>query len=356
MKVIFTFLFVLVLLSYALPAFSFSFTSDGRAGPSGNGYSSFLGKDALVLKTDTVSFGSLSGGGIIVLIDNPYSSSSVLPSFSLSSSSSVTGAALHLSSFTVFSFYGERDGLGLSYDGSAIDITLLYADAGEDEDFQKDRVRRTDTSSLWLALSYERKSLMKMTVLGSMSRPGQFSSLFSFSLILQSITVSYGMGRVQAFLDDGKPWYSSFSISVDDERFDIEHRVYLARSPVYLREYRDYEYRVKGRLKLGNLVISDTITKTFLSGKTEREEKTALSWRGITIGYSRSTDSLYASIEKGGVNAVLEKGKLTVTLTESFTAGAFTIRMRISSEGTVSWVVTYGETSGTDDSLESGDS
>ena len=352
MKVIFSFLIGFFLFVSVLSALSMSSSSSGRIRISGGEGSAAFRKDGLLLKTGVVSFGSVSGGGIISLIDNPYSSSSVLPSFSLSSSKAVTGTALHVSRFTLFSFYGERDGAGLSYDGSAFDVTLLYAQAGEDGSFQKDRVRRTDSSTLWSALSYEWKEYVKLTLLGSMNEKGSFSSLFNASLTLSSLSVSYGMGRVQAFLDSSKPWYSSLSLSIDDERFEIEHRIFLARTPVYLREYRDYEYRVKGKLYLGEFSLSDTITKTFLSGRTEREEKTSLSWRAFTLGYKRSTDSFYASMEEGGVEAVWEDGKLTVTLTEVFTRGNITITMKISSKGTVSWVLSYGDAPSSDDTAE----
>ena len=343
MKVIFSFLIGFFLFVSVLSAFSLSSSSTGRLRISGEEGNAAFTRNGLLLKTDVVSFGSVSGGGIINLIDNPYSSSSVLPSFSLSSSQSVTGTAVHLSRFTLFSFYGERDGAGLSYDGSELDVTLLYASAGEDGSFQKDRVRRTDSSTLWAALSYEWKKHMKLTVLGSMNTEGGFSALFNASLTLSSLSISYGTGRVQAFLDAGKPWYSSISLSIDDERFEIEHRIFLSRTPVYLREYRDYEYRVKGKLVLGEFSLSDSITKTFLSGRTEREEKASLSWRAFTLGYKRSTDSFYASLEEGGVDAVWEEGKLTVTLTQVFTRGNVTITMKISSKGTVSWVLTYGD-------------
>ncbi len=342
MKVIFFFLIGFFLSLSAVSALSLSSSSSGTMRISGDGKSAAVSESGLLIKTGVVSFGSLSGGGIITKIDSPYSSSSVLPSFTLSSSSPVTGTAVHLSRFTLFSFYGERDGAGLSYDGSSFDAALLYASAGEDGSFQKDRVRRTDSASLWAALSYEWKEHMRITVLGSMTEEGSFSSLFNATLSLRSLSVSYGRGRVQAFLDSGKPWYSSLSVSIDDERFEVEHRIFLSRTPVYLREYRDYEYRVKSTLHLGEFILSDTITKTFLSGRTEREEKTSLSWRAFTLGYRRSTDSFYASLEEGGVEAVWEKGKLEVILREVFTRGNCTITVEISSAGTVSWVLSCG--------------
>ena len=337
------FLFPLLFLIPLMPASSFSFSvcSDGTVGMRGDGVNAAISGEEISLELPLFSFGAMEKGGIIYSLDHPFSSSSLSPSFSGAGSKSGTvGTCFSYSSFSFFSFYGEREGAGVVFENDEWTAGLVYAAEEDDGSYQKDVRLRTDRSTFWLFGDYE-SSFFSARVMSSFSLRGAFSSLFCTSLAVRCLTLTYGRGTVQAFSRRADGWYSFFSASLEGDSFSVSHELRYSPDPVFIREYRDYEYRINGKLNLGDFTLSDAVTKTFSGGKTERGEKIELEWMGLTLGWNTEKDSIYALISRGGAFVKWESGKLSVSVERTIASASSSFTFSLSSSGTSSWVYTY---------------
>lgn len=341
MKVIL--LVVLLFLFPAVPAPSMSFSaySDGTVGVRDDGMTVIISREELLVKMPCFSFGAMGDGGLISVLDHPFSSSSLSPSFSpAKSGKKAVGSCVSYGGFFLFSFFGERGGAGVLYEGERWKAGAVYASPGDDEEYQTEVHLRTDRHTFWLLGEYD-GTYLSARVMSSLSGRGYFSSLFRASVKLSGITLTYGRGNVQAFSAGADGWQSMLSASVRSESFSITHTLRYARAPVYIRQYRDYEYRIRGKLRIGPVILSDSVTKTFISGKTKRSEKIALGWEGITIAWNTESGSLSCTLSGGGADVEWGDGKLSVQIRRTISNGNGAFTFSLSSSGSSEWIYTF---------------
>ena len=340
MKVFFLTLIIFVLAVTPAPSLSYSIHSDGTV-DLGDGELSFTAsRNRAVIKSPLFAFGAVEEGGIIYSLDHPFSSGSLSPSFSsYSKSSREAGSAFFYKGLTLFSFFGERDGGGVIIEGGKWKTGALYASPGEDNDYQKKKDLRLDRSSLWLFASYE-GDWIKGRVMSSLSSLSSFSSLFRVSLLLPSLSLTYGRGAVQAFSGSADGWESLIAATLSSSSFSVTHELRYERTALYRGEYRDYEYRIKARISAGDFVFSDSVVKNFTSGRTKREEKIELGWRGIRIGFDAEKRTFYASISEGGADITWDDGKAGVKITRTIERDGGVFSFSLSSSGVSSWIYT----------------
>lgn len=338
------FFILLFALFLVLPASSVSLKSSSDGGVEIRDGSSLVRfKDrGILIRTPVFSFGSISGGGLLSLLDDPYSSSSLNPSFStLSQSSREVGTEVVVSKLHLFSFFGERDGGGVLYDGELLDLALVWGGEGEDTDYQKDSLLRTGMKTLWGVGRLEKDRAFSLTVIASASGFKSFSLLVLSSVKYSSIDAAAGFGRTQAFSPEAGAWYRYMRAGISTGGVEIIHELRLGGEPVYLREYRDYEYSVTGKLSLGGVLLKSSITKSFLSGREKREEKMSLTWKELTVGYKNTGGRFFASFTGNRVKIEYEDGKLSVGMSHVFSSDDISVDFNITSEGRISWSVTY---------------
>lgn len=340
MKVFFLTLILFILVVTPASSLSYSIHSDGTVDLRDIGFSCSVSRDRFVIKTPLFAFGAVEEGGIIYALDHPFSTGSLSPSLSsYSSSSREGGAAFCYKGFTLFSFFGERDGGGVIWDGGKWKTGALYASPGEDTVYQKNTILRTDRSSLWLFGVYEGEYISGR-VMSSLATLRYFSPLFSVSLKLPFLSVTYGLGAVQAFSGRADGWESFIAASLSSSSFSVTHELRLKRDPVYIGEYRDYEYRIKARMTGGDFFLSDSVTKSFTDGRTKREERIELGWRGLTIGLDAEKRTFFASITEGGADITWNDGKAGVKITKTIEGGSGAFSFSLSSSGVSSWIYT----------------
>lgn len=341
MKEFFLTLVMFVLTVTPASSLSYSIHSDGTVDLRDGGVFCSVSRDGTVIKTPLFAFGAVEEGGIIYSLDHPFSSGSLFPSFSsYSPQGREAGAAIRYGGFTLFSFFGERDGGGVIYDGGKWKAGALYASPGEDTDYQKNTVLRTDRSSLWIFGSYDGACLAGRMIT-SLAGGRSFSPLFKLSLKLPSISITYGCGEVQAFSSSSDGWKSLIAASLSSSSFSVTHELRYERTPVYTGEYRDYEYRIKARIGWGDFFFSDSVTKSFRDGRTKREERIELGWRGVAIGLDAEKRTFSASIEEGGADITWDDGKAGVKITKTIESGRGAFSLSLSSSGVSSWIYTY---------------
>ncbi len=340
MKVIFLTFFLFVLSVTPASSLSYSVHSNGTVDLRDGEISFSVSRDRVVIKTPLFAFGAVEEGGIIYALDHPFSSGSLSPSFSsFCSSDKEAGAAFFYKGFTLFSFFGERDGGGVTYEGGKWKAGALYASPGVDNVYQKKTILRTDRHSLWLFGAYEGDCLSTL-VMSSFGSLRSFSPLFKVSLKLPSLSLTYGYGAVEAFSAGADGWESLFGATISSSFFSVMHELRYERAPVYTGEYRDYEYRIKARIEGGDFFFSDSVTKNFTNGRTKREEKIELGWRGITIGFNAEKRTFFASVTKGGADITWDDGKAGVKITKTIESSGGAFSFSLSSSGSSSWIYT----------------
>lgn len=340
MKVFFLTMLIFVLGALPAASLSYSIKSDGTVGLVGDGISCVVSRESILIKHPSFSFGAVGDGGIIHYLDHPFSSASLSPSFSsFSSLKSETGSAFRFNGFTFFSFFGERDGAGIMYEGERWKAGAVYSSPSDDTSYQKNPVSRTDRHTLWGWGDYDGEHL-SARVVTSISGKFLFSTLFIAALKIPSLEISYGHGTTAAFSENGDEWESCLSASLSSLFFSVSHELRYARTPVYIGEYRDYEYRIRARMEIQDFTLSDSVTKSFVSGRTKREERISLSWRSFTVGIKIDDRSLFASAGENGVSFEWEDGKAGVKITRTIVSGSGAFSFSLSSSGVSSWIYT----------------
>lgn len=299
-------------------------------------------ENGLSIKTPLFSFGSMEEGGIIALLDDPYSSFSLAPSFSAASPDSVIiGSDLCVFDFHLFSFYGKRRGMGVLYDSSSLSLGFVAACKAEDCDYQKDVTMRTDRNTLWGIGEYRSGDALRIRAVASVCGYRGLSFLLSTSIRVSVLDFSFAHGHTQAFSSSAKKWYTYLRIGIKDEKVEITHVLKLARAPLYLRQYRDYEYSFAGKFTFGDFILKSSISKSFTDGKERREERVSLTWKWVTLGCRGDNGSLIASFRKDNVALSYEDGKLNVEIKQDFGRNDISVVFRLSSDSIMRWTVTY---------------
>lgn len=341
MKVLFLIALLFLFPTRPAPSLSFSVCSDGTVGIKDDGIIINVSPDEFSLELPLFSFGAMEKGGIISSFDHPFSSASLSSSFSSAGSGSRTvGSCVSYGGFSLFSFYGERDGAGVLYEGENWKAGVVYASPQEDRDYQKNIHLRLDCRTLWAVGEYEGQ-LISARVMSSVTEKGSFNSLIRISLRLSCITFSFGRGKLQAFSLDADGWDRELSCKISNDFFSVSHSLRYAPDPVYLREYRDYEYRIRGSLKAGDFSFSDSVTKTFTDGRTKRSEKLEFSWKEVSLAWKRESGSFLLSISRDGASVEWEKGKLSVSIERSIMNSKGSFTFFLSSSGKSGWFYTY---------------
>lgn len=342
MKAVFTVLLLFLLLTLPLSAVSYTFSSTGDVQIKDGSSTMKVREDGLVIKTPLFSFGSMEEGGIIALLDNPFSSFSLAPSFSIiSHDSDIIGSDLCVFDFHLFSFFGKRRGMGVLYDSSALSLGFVFGGKTEDSDYQKDVTLRTDRDTLWGIGEYRSGDCFRLRAVASLSSYRSFSFLFSSSFKFSVLDFAFGYGHTQAFSHSSKKWYTYLRMGIKDEKAEITHELRLARAPVYLREYRDYEYNFTARLTLGDFILKSSISKSFTGGEEKRGGRISITWKWWTFGYKEDSRSLYAAFSKDNVSLEYEDRKLNIEITEDFGRDDISAVFKITSSKRMSWIVTY---------------
>ena len=341
MKVILSLFIFLVVISVRLSSFSLSAPSSGTVEIKGDGTVLKFGTDEVLIKSPSFNFGDMEDGGIIRAVNNPYCSFSFLPSFSLySPSSRIFGTSIILlSRLHLFSFLGERKGAGVVWKENSFTLALLYGTPASDNIYQTKAVERTRSHTLWVGAEYRMGNVFYIRGIASLAamRVFSFSALSSVSFSIFTITL--GRGRVQAFSSVNKPWMNYASLEIKSDEFEIKHELRMADDPVYLREYRDYEYSVNARLTLCSVTLTSNIKKTFTSGREKREERINLNYGPFTIGYKRSTDSIYLKLERNGIKIEYEDKELTFSVISCFEEERVAVTTEISSKRMMKWTL-----------------
>lgn len=340
MKVFFLTMLILVFVALPAASLSYSIKSDGTVGLACDGITCVVSRESILIKHPSFSFGAVGDGGIIHYLDHPFSSASLSPSFSsFSLSKRETGSAFRLNGFTFFSFFGERDGAGIMYEGGRWKAGAVYASPAEDTTYQKKPLSRTDRRTLWAWGDYNGEYL-SARVVTSISGKFLFSTLFIAALKIPSLEVSYGHGSTASFSENADGWESCLSASLSSPFFSVSHELRYARTPIYIGEYRDYEYRIRAHMEIQNFTLSDFVTKSFVSGRTKREERISLSWRSFTVGIKGEERSFFASIEENGMSFEWENGKAGVKIDRRIESGSGVFSFSLSSSGVSSWIYT----------------
>ncbi len=341
MKVILLVVLLILLPAVPAPSSSFSAYSDGTVGVKDDGMTLLVSREELLVKTPHFSFGAMGEGGIISVLDHPFSSASLSPSFSPAGNGNRTvGSCVSYGGFFLFSFFGERGGAGVLYEGERWKAGAVYASPGNDDGYQKEVHLRTDRHTFWVLGEYDGTYLVGR-VMSSISGKGYFSSLLQAGVKLSAVTLTCGRGNVQAFSDGADRWQSMLSASIRSDSFSITHTFRYASEPVYIREYRDYEYLIRGKLRIGDFILSDSVTKSFTSGKTKRSEKIVLEWNGISLGWNTGSTGVLCTLSNGGVDVEWEEGKLSVQIRRAIESGNGRFTFSLSSSGSSEWIYTY---------------
>ncbi len=341
MKVILSLIVVLILSPLCLSSFVVYTPFSGSVEIKGEGTIFKFGTDEALIKSPSFNFGDLEDGGVIAAINNPYSSFSLLPSFSsYSSSSRIFGSGITLSgSLHLFSFLGERKGLGVVWKENSFALALLYGTPGKEKVYQTKGINRTGSHTLWVITEYSMAEVFSIRGMASMADADAFSFSFLSSVSFSYFKITLGQGRVQTFSHASNLWMNYMAVEINSGDFRIKHELKMEDEPVYLREYRDYEYSVEGRIMLYSVTLSSSIKKTFQSGREKREERINLSYSYFTLGYKRSTDSVYIKFEKDGLEVEYEDGELSLGYTYLFEEEKTAIETVISSKGTMKWLL-----------------
>lgn len=342
MKSVFTVLLLSLFLILPLGALSYTFSSLGEMEVRDGAYRVGVREDGLIIKTPLFSFGSLEEGGIIALLDNPYSSFSLVPSFSIASPDcGIIGSELSVFDFHLFSFFGKRRGMGVLYDTSSLSLGLVFGKKSEDCDYQKDITMRTGTDTFWCIGEYRSGDDFHLRAIASMSDYRGFSFLMVSSFRVSVIDFAFGYGHTQAFSSGAQNWYSYLKMGIKNEKAEITHSIRLARAPIYLREYRDYEYNFIGRLTFGDYILKTSISKRFLCGEEKREARFSITWKWLSFGYRQDKGSIFASFKKDNVSLEYENGKLNIAIKQDFGRANISAVFKITSTSRMSWEVTY---------------
>lgn len=341
MKVVF--LVFAILFIFITPAFPLSFTqsSTGVIEIKGMNFLGRAARNGILVKTPSFNFGSIEDGGIIALLDNPHASYTLVPYFSLSAEDKTLGSGLSFSHFSLFSFLGDRDGLGLQYKTGTFSLTFIYAGKAEDDDIQKEAVLRRDRSSLWGIASYIWNGKLSLRAMASLSSFSSLSLFFRSSLKFSVFTLTFSSGRVEAFSSKSKNWQNHYSLKIKTPSFEGEHKLSMGRDPIYVYEYRDYDFSFKGRLTLGVFSLSSSVDKRFIEGKESRKEEITLSIYDISIGYRDEKKTFFVRYEKNGLKVEYEKGKMTLDYSFVLETEDVTMTYSISSEKTLNWSIKY---------------
>lgn len=341
MKVVFlVFLMSFIFITPALPL-SFTQSSNGVIEIKEMNFTSRADRNGILVKTPSFNFGSIEDGGLIALLNNPHGSYSLVPSFSLSSEKKTLGVELSFPYFLVFSFLGGRDGFGVQYKKNTFSITLIYGSAGNDEDIQKKAVERRDKSTLWCIASYIWKGKLSLRGMASLSAFSSLSLFIRSSLTFSFFTLSFSSGRVEAFSSASKPWQNHYSFKIKTESFSSEHELSMSSEPIYVNEYRDYDFSFKGKLILGDFSLSTFVRKSFLEGKESRKEEIILSLYDVSVGYRDEKKSFFISYERNGLKVAYEKEKITIDYSFTLDTENVAITFSISSEKTLKWSIKY---------------
>lgn len=341
MKVILSLLIFLLLISVRLYSFSLSATSLGTVEIKGDGTTLKFGTDEALIKSPSFNFGDMEDGGIIAALNNPYSSYSLLPSFSLySPSSRIFGSSVILAGrLNLFSFLGERKGAGVVWKENSFTLALLYGTPRKDGVYQTKGTERTKSHTLWALGEYALGKVFYIRGMASLAAMRVFSFSFLSSVSFSLFTITIGRGRVQAFTSVKNSWMNYAAVEIKSEDFEIKHELKMEDEPVYLREYRDYEYNMNAKLTLWSVSLTSTIKKTFTSGREKREERINLSYGPFTVGYKRSTNSLYLKLERNGIKIEYEDEVMSIAVTSRFEEGRVAVTTEISSKRVMKWTL-----------------
>ncbi len=341
MKVILSLLVFLLFIPVRLSSFSLSATSSGTVEIKGDGTVIKFGTDEVLIKSPSFNFGDMEDGGIIAALNSPYSSYSLLPSFSLySPSSRIFGSSVILDHrLHLFSFLGERKGAGVVWKENSFTLSLLYGTPRKDGVYQTKGVERTKSHTLWALGEYALGKVFYIRGMASLASMRVFSFSVLSSVSFSLFTITLGRGRVQAFTAVKNSWMNYAAVEIKGEDFEIKHELKMEDDPVYLREYRDYEYNMNAKLTLWSVTLTSTIKKTFTSGREKREERINIIWGPFTVGYKRSTNSLYLKLERNGIKIEYEDEVMSIAVTSRFEEGRVAVTTEISSKRVMKWTL-----------------
>ncbi len=338
MKVVFlVFLIFFIFVTPVLP-FSFIQSSKGVIEIKENNSSFRFGINGISVKTPSFCFGTIEDGGIIALLDSPHSSYTLSPYFTLSSEDKTMGALFSLPYVNIFSFLGDRDGIGVEYKKGTLLLSLIYGSPAEDGDIQKERLRRRDGHTIWGTASYIWDGMLSFRVMSSFNNLSSFSLFFSSSLSFSVFTLSFSSGRIEAFSSGDKEWQNHYSLKINTASFSSEHSLYMGRDPIYLKEYRDYEFSFSGKLKIGELYLSSSLNKSFVDGREKRENRLTLGYSYYRVGYK---DGLFLSFEKDGLSVEYSGGVLAVSYLMTLESDSITMKFSFSNKNTLNWTMKY---------------
>ena len=340
MKVVFSVLFFMAIILIPALSISVNVSSSYDWEISGDDFLFKAGKNGILFKSPSFSFGNISSGGIIHMLDNPYSTISFKPAFyKYKKSSALYGASWNINEkMCLLSFSGERDGVGFSYDSDRLSLLFVSVLSSVDLDYQKSTVLRRNTAVSYLASQYRMK-YFSLFVLSSLSSLYSFNALFRLSLSFSLFSLQYGRGRVQSLISVENPYYSYFSFKIESDVYFFRNELRLMNDPIYINQYRDYEYTAESRLKILNAVLSVKTEKTFTSGKEKRNEIFSLFWNGFTFGWKSSGASFFAQYEKDRIKIDYTDGALSIRVGLAVNSDAFTIEMSFSSKKMMAWTI-----------------
>lgn len=338
MKVVFLVFLIFFIFVTPVLSFSFSRSSKGVIEIKENNSSFRFGINGISVKTPSFCFGTIEDGGIFALLDSPHSSYTLSPYFTLSSKDKTTGALLSLPYVNIFSFLGDRDGVGVEYKKGTLLLSLIYGSPAEDWDIQKERMRRRDGHTIWGTASYIWNGKLSLRVMSSLHNFSFFSFFFSSSLTFSPFTLSFSSGRIESFSADDKEWQTHYSLKINTGSFSSVHSLYMGRDPVYLKEYRDYEFSFSGKLKIGEVYLSSSLNKSFIDGREKRENRLTLGYSYYSVGYR---DGLFLSFEKDGLSVEYSGGVLAVSYLMTLESDSITIKFSFSNKNTLNWTIEY---------------
>ena len=312
--------------SFSLYAFSFVF-DETSVGIENDGLSLDISITGIRMKSQHFSFGAVDTGGDIMRINNPHFSYSYGLYYSIpKKGTSLLASTLKRKNMWISLFYGERNGIGVSYKKDDLRFFIYSFMKGEGEGIQKSLIERRDTNVLYLGLE-SRMKMLSLSYYLSVTDSLFCSSLIKSELCFNVIKLGVGYGRLQSMMKESKDWDTSLKLSLFKGEMEVTFSLYLSPLPIYFSSFRSLSFSSKGVVTLGDVIIESEAKRSFRGGKEDVDASISLSyqnWRvkvsknsGVTFSMHFDSSSFTITNDKIETNVVLRKDEIEMVIDSS---------------------------------------